>query len=805
MSQPAADNWTLTYDHWNPDQQPLREALCTLGNGYFATRGAAEETTAGGPHYPGTYLSGGYNRLESEVSGRIFENEDLVNWPNWLCLSFRIEGGDWFDIGAVDILDFEQSLDLRRGALSRRVRFRMADDRETTLVSRRLVHMDNPHLAAIEWTLTPTNWSGAINIRSALDGTVSNQGVERYRDLNSQHLEILDTGRVGEDGLYLKVQTVQSHVQMVQAARTHVFQDGEHVELDRETDLENGIAQQRLHVQCEQDKPLRVEKTLALYTSRDFAISEPTLAARNAIQHAGSFAELLETHARAWSRLWNRADIELSDDDAQAQLVLRLHIFHLLQTTSFNSIDLDVGVPSRGLHGEAYRGHVFWDEIHIFPLLNFRIPELTRSLLMYRHRRLQEARRLAQENGYRGAMFPWQSGSSGREESQEVHLNPESGRWIPDNTHRQRHINAAIAYNVWQYFQATDDIEFLSFYGAEMLLEIARFWASIAEYNSERDRFEIRNVVGPDEFHTQYPDSDSLGLNNNAYTNVMAAWVIRTARQALDVLAEDRTAELTEDLRLSDEELQRWDEVARKMFVPFHDERIISQFEGYEDLEEFDWEGYRQKYGDIQRLDRILEAEDDTPNRYKASKQADVLMLFYLFSCEELREIFHGLGYPFDPKMIPENIDYYVRRTSHGSTLSRVVHSWVLARSDRERAWHLFQDALKSDVSDIQGGTTPEGIHLGAMAGTVDLIQRCHTGIEMRDGALWLNPCLPNELKGVRLRIRYRGHWLQLRATHNKLSVAFEHGWSGSARIGFRDRVYTFSEGDRREFKLSKE
>lgn len=801
----AENAWILKYDDWNPDQQPLREALCTLGNGYFATRGAAEEVTAGGQHYPGTYLARGYNRLETEVSGRIIENEDLVNWPNWLCLSFRVEGGEWFDIVAVHILEFEQSLDLHRGVLNRRVRFRHANDRETTLVSRRLVQMDNPHLAAIEWTLTPENWSGAIDIRSALDGTVSNGGVERYRDLSSQHLELLDAGRVGEDGVYLNVQAVQSHVQMVQAARTRVFQDSGCVALDRKTELDDGIAQQRLHVHCEREKPLRVEKIVALYTSRDFAISEPTLAAREAIQHAGSFAELLETHARAWSHLWNRADIEISDGDAQAQLVLRLHIFHLLQTTSFNSIDLDTGVPSRGWHGEAYRGHIFWDELYIFPFLNLRIPELTRALLMYRQRRLPAARRLAREHGYRGAMFPWQSGSSGREESQELHLNPQSGRWIPDNTHRQRHINAAIAYNVWQYYQATGDIEFLSFYGAEMLLEIARFWASIAEYNSEQGRFEIRNVVGPDEFHTQYPDSDSLGLNNNAYTNVMAAWVIRTARRALDLLADERKAELIEDLQLGDEELQRWDEVAHKMFVPFHDERIISQFEGYADLAEFDWDGYRKKYGDIQRLDRILEAEDDTPNRYKASKQADVLMLFYLFSCEELREIFSGLDYAFDPQMIPENIDYYMRRTSHGSTLSRVVHSWVLARSDRERAWHLFQDALKSDVSDIQGGTTPEGIHLGAMAGTVDVIQRCYTGIEMREEVLWLNPCLPDELQDIRLRIRYRGHWLRLHVTHENLTVSFEHGWSGPARIGFGDQVYTFSEGDQREFTLSKD
>jgi len=798
----SAETWALVYDDWNPETQPLREALCTLGNGYFATRGAAEEAKPGGQHYPGTYLASGYNRLESEIAGRIIENEDLVNWPNWLSLSFRCEGEDWFHIDTADLLAFEQRLDLYRGVLERRLRFRHGESRETSLVCRRIVHMDDPHLAALAWELKPENWSGTIEIRSAIDGAVSNRGVERYRDLNAQHLDLLDSGRIGEDAVYLAVQTNQSHIRMVQAARTRVYLDGEAAVVERETLLEGSVAEQRLTTKCEQEKPLRIEKVVALYTSRDFAISEPGVAAREAMTHAGSFKDLLDSHCLAWERLWRRADIEIRDDAPWSQLVLRVHIFHLLQTASFNTISLDAGVPARGLHGEAYRGHIFWDELFIFPFLNLRIPELTRGLLMYRYRRLDAARRLARSQGHAGAMYPWQSGSSGREESQEVHLNPESGRWVPDNTHKQRHINAAVAYNVWQYFQSTGDHEFLTFYGAEMLLEIARFFSSIATYNAARGRYEIGDVVGPDEFHTQYPGREGYGLDNNAYTNVMAVWVLRLAGRLGEVVAEDRLLELREKLGIDDEELRRWDDVSRHMYVPFHGDRIISQFEGYADLEEFDWRRYQEKYEDIQRLDRILEAEGDSPNHYKASKQADVLMLFYLFSCEELIDLFAHMEYAFDPDMIPANIQYYVERTSNGSTLSRVVHSWVVSRSDRGQSWDWFSQALRSDVADIQGGTTSEGIHLGAMAGTVDLVQRCYTGIEPRDDVLWLNPYLPEKLDTIRLRIRYRGHWLQIEATQTTLAVSFEHGWSGPAKIGFRDEVYTFCEGDRREFDI---
>jgi trehalose/maltose hydrolase-like predicted phosphorylase len=396
-------------------------------------------------------------------------------------------------------------------------------------------------------------------------------------------------------------------------------------------------------------------------------------------------------------------------------------------------------------------------------------------------------------------MYPWQSGSDGREETQIVHLNPKSGRWLPDNTHLQRHVNAAIAYNTWRYYEVTGDHEFLSFYGAEMLFEIARFWASIATFNSARGRYEIRGIMGPDEFHDRYPWSDTPGLDNNAYTNVMAAWVLARARDAHGRLSPERRAEIDETLGLTAEESGRWEEISRKLVVPFHD-GVISQFEGYERLEEFDWEGYRKKYGDIHRLDRILEAEGDTVNRYKASKQADTLMLFYLFSAEELGSLFAQLGYPFAGEMIPRIVDYYLRRTSHGSTLSRIVHSWVLARSDRANSWVLLKEALESDIADVQGGTTPEGIHLGAMAGTVDLVQRGQTGLEILDDVVRLNPCLPEELRGLRLRIRYRGHWLDIDVGCERLTISAPADWVGPQRIMIRNETYPFGPGMSLEF-----
>jgi alpha,alpha-trehalase len=803
-------DWRLVYEGFDPDNEKLRETLCTLGNGYFCTRGAASESTADDIHYPGTYLAGGYNRLQTEISGRIIENEDLVNMPNWLELTFRIENGPWFCISDVELLEYKQELDIRHGIFYRKIRFKDDNGRITQVNERRMVSMADINVAGLETTIEAENWSGRIEFRSAIDGRVVNNGVDRYKGLNNRHLMPIATNNPKHDIIFVKVRTSQSDIRVAVAARTRVFRDGYRLFVKRRTLTENGYAACLFHVDVDPGKPVRTEKIVSIYTSRDPAISECGLEAVNALKDTSSFGELLRSHRITWRHLWQRFEIRLEAEETEEKLqqvamIVHLYIFHVLQTTSTNtmSMSLDVGAPARGWHGEAYRGHIFWDELFIFPMINLRLPEITKALLSYRYRRLNAARKAAKEAGYRGAMFPWQSGSNGREESQTMHLNPRSGRWIPDRSYRQRHVNAAIAYNLYLYYQVTQDIEFFSIYGAEMMLEIARFWSSIATYNSELYRYEILGVMGPDEYHDGYPGAKEGGLNNNAYTNIMAVWVLKRAIELLDLLPLDVREELCDKLDLTNEELTLWKDITRKMRIVFHGDGIISQFEGYDDLKEFDWEGYKEKYGDIQRLDRILEAENDTPNRYKVSKQADVLMLFYLLSAEQLQEIFEDLGYHFEYDTIPKNIEYYMQRTSHGSTLSRVVHSWVLARRDRSGSWRQFIEALKSDICDIQGGTTPEGIHLGAMAGVIDQLQRGYTSIEPREDVLWLNPCLPNEVNYLKMRIRYRDRFLDIDVDSDTLTVSGPPVLENPIKIGFKGTVYDLIPGESLDFDLS--
>jgi len=791
------NDFTLVYDRFIPEEEGLREALTSTGNGYFCTRGAAEWEDAHGVHYPGTYAHGAYNRETTILGGRPVLNEDLVNLPNWLVLKLIIEGEETMGVSNVELLSYRHELDVRAAVVMREVRFRDRAGRETTLRSRRFVSMAHVHQAGIEWTVTPENWSGRVEIISALDGRVTNRGVARYRELEGRHLDPVSPRTFGAEVIALKVQTRQSNLYVAEAARTRAYRGAELVAVERNLYQMEDYIQQVLAFDVREGEPVRVEKMVAFYTSHDRAISETLGSAGKSVARYPSFAEALERHHRAWEELWEVCDLRLPGNE-RVQLLLRVHISHILQVCSRHTADLDAGVPARGLNGEAYRGHVFWDELYVYPFLNFRLPEITRELLMYRYRRLGEARAAAREAGFRGAMFPWQSGSEGKEETQTVHLNPLSGRWEPDLSHNQRHVNAAIFYNVWSYCEATEDVAFLRDYGAEMMLEITRFWASIAHLNPQRDRYEIHGVMGPDEFHEKYPGAERGGLRNNAYTNVMVAWSCETAGKVLELLPESRREALQARLGLTEEEIVTWQRMSRKMFVPFHGDGIISQFEGYEDLQELDWDAYQAKYGNVQRLDRILRAEGDDPDRYQLAKQADTVMLFFLFPERELRRLFERLGYEYGPDTARTNIDYYDKRTSHGSTLSFITHAGALAAIEPESSWERFMVALESDIGDVQGGTTKEGIHMGVMSGTLDLIQRGYIGSEIRDGVLYFDPRLSDRLEGLSFAMQFRGTPIRVTLRHAELTVAADaEGFSRPVRVGVGEQVRELHAGER--------
>ncbi|MFC1639960.1 glycoside hydrolase family 65 protein [Gemmatimonadota bacterium] len=772
--------WILTWEGYDPGKEGVREALCALGNGQFVTRGAAEEVSADGTHYPGTYVASGYNRATSQVAGHDIENEDLVNFPNWLCLTFRPEGGEWVDFAKMDVLSYRRELNMREGTLVRSYTVRDAEGRTTSVMSRRFVHMYSPHLAAIEYAITPEDWSGKITIRSMVDGNVTNTGVARYSELVSKHHDIVKTGEVEPEGIYVLVKTTQSRLEVGVAARTRISPTDSSAEVSVKTMVNDVDTCQEFTTLASQGSPIVVEKVAALYTSRDDGITESSHDAGLAVTRSPGFEDLLRTHRAAWISLWDRADVDIEcapnpdDEGPDEGVLMRLQIFHSLQSVSENTRNLDASAPARGLHGEAYRGHIFWDELYIFPFYIKTFPEIGEAMTRYRYHRLDAARDYAKEFGFRGAMYPWQSSSNGREETQFLHLNPKDGTWGPDNSRRQRHVNVAIVYNIWQQYVMTGSRTFLERYGAEVILEIVRYWVSAAFLNEDTGRYEIHGVMGPDEYHEKYEGAEEGGFRNNAYTNVMVVWCIERALKALELVHPGRKKDLLALLDISDEELALWQYIIEKMTLHFHGDGIISQFDGYEELEEFPWEEYREKYGDIQRLDRILKSEGTSPDKYMVAKQPDVTMMFYVLGNKEVERIIKQLGYPFADDTIEKNIHYYLERTSHGSTLSRMVYSSLLDRIDTKQSWDLFNGALRSDYVDIQGGTTAEGIHLGSMAGTVGIVHDRYVGITTSDDGISIKPNLPERFRRISLSIKYRGRWIAITVTHERFWVGLE-------------------------------
>jgi trehalose/maltose hydrolase-like predicted phosphorylase len=414
---------------------------------------------------------------------------------------------------------------------------------------------------------------------------------------------------------------------------------------------------------------------------------------------------------------------------------------------------------------------------------------------MYRYRRLDAARAYAKEYGYKGAMFPWQSGSDGREETQIIHLNPLSGEWGDDYSSLQRHVSLAIAFNIWTYYDVTGDLVFMEEYGAEMLLDICKFWASKSEADSD-GKFHIDKVMGPDEFHESLPGSGIGGVTDNAYSNIMVSWMMDKAFRVLNALEAGHRKRILEGLSLAEKDLEQWKLVRHGVALHVSDEGVIEQFMGYFGLDELDWEHYREEYGDIHRLDRILKSEGKSPDDYKLAKQADFLMSFYNLGTAEVERTINGLGYSLPKDFAKRNFDYYLARTSHGSTLSRLVHArlaWEMGMSDS--AWELFMDALRSDLVDIQGGTTGEGVHCGVMAGTVYDVLVSFAGLNLSGDVPVLNPKLPGHWKGLDFRFTYRGNTYLVSISGQQIKISCKNMGKDQIKFHLCGEELTLSEG----------
>ncbi len=737
--------WYIDYYSYDPEGEPVREAMSTVGNGYMGTRGChATAVDDLRTHYPGTYIAGLFNSLSTKVHGEDVWNNDLVNCPNWLLCEITI-GRDRVNPFDCEIIDYHQRIDMRHGKLIQEMVFKDEKERVMRLKTTRFVSMHDKHKSFIRYSLTPINFESKVTITSYIDGGVINNNVERYRQLNSKHLENLRKGRKAER-IYVAATTKNSRHDIVVSAHHRLKANGRRKQSSNSTKKEKESTGEKIVFDAKKNKRYDVEKYVSIFTSIDS--DDPIRDSLNL--SFGSFESESRKHVDSWARLWDKADMKI-EGDIWAQKISRLYAYHLLSTASPHNHDIDAGMPARGLHGEGYRGHIFWDELYILPFYNLRFPDIARSLLRYRQRRLPAAIRNAMQEGQKGAMYPWQSADSGGEETQTVHYNPKSGKWDPDLSRRQRHVSIAIFYNFWKYYEMTGDKDFLEESGMNTMLEIARFWEGLSKYDKKTGKYHIEGVMGPDEFHEKLPKSKKPGLKDNAYTNIMVSWLLKKSVELAE-LSPDKTC-------VSNEELKNWKDISENLNVN-HERGIIEQFDGYFKLPELDWNRYKKKYGDIHRMDRILKAEGRSPDNYKVSKQADTLMPFYNIDLEEVVSILKSMGIKINnpESFFKKNYRYYESRTSHGSSLSKIVHGVISSHLGDETVTRKFlEESLSADISERIRKDTSDGIHCGLMAGTIDFIIRRYGGVNYHKPIIEIDPDLPADWNGLSFKLIHRG------------------------------------------------
>ncbi|MBN1340178.1 MAG: beta-phosphoglucomutase family hydrolase [Bacteroidales bacterium] len=788
------DSWQISYYDYDPAKEKTRESLLTTGNGYFGVRGSMEENHAGEFNYPGTYIAGLYNRLISKVGDREVSNEDFVNCPNWTHFTFRIGDGEWFDLNKAKIIELERTLNISTGLYSRKVRVQDDQGRITLVESERFASMDNPHIAGICYRIFPVNYSARITVRCGINGNIINNGVERYRDLNQKHLVPVDEGCRNNGHGYVSVKTTRSGIIVSKAARHKILYNGKPAEPLLLIDRQPGELYSRFSMEMDSCKTLTIEKTVSIFTSQPWDSADPEADATALLFNLPDYRLLLRESSAQWDEIWKKADIKITGDRL-AQKLLRLHLYHLMVSFSPHNVLFDASITARGLHGEAYRGHIFWDELFILPLYNLHFPEAAKAALLYRYRRLDKAREYARQHGYAGAMFPWQSGSDGREETQVVHLNPVTGHWGPDHSSLQRHVSLAIAFNIWNYFHVTGDKDFMEKYGCEIFLEICRFWDSKAVFNKTDERYDIAGVMGPDEFHEKYPHAKEGGLKNNTYTNIMAAWAFGKASELLEMMSPAACEENKNRIGLKDGEIKRWKDISQNLRISIQD-GILAQYEGYFDLKEPDWNYFRTKYGNIYRMDRLLKAEGLSADDFKVAKQADALMAFYHLDEQTVTGILQQMGYRLPDDYLQKNLEYYLQRTSHGSTLSRVVHAHLANMTgDTKLSWDLYLDALTSDYNDIQGGTTGEGIHAGVMAGTILVALFSFAGLNPGLEIPRFDPKLPEHWRAIQFRFGFRGVKYFIDLTRENISIRQENPENKSVEVEVKGKKYNIKTG----------
>lgn len=719
------ETWTVRQERFEsaPHPQQRWETVFTIGNGYLGTRGSLEGRCPG--DVPATLINGLFD-------GTPIVHTELANAPDWLGLELYVDG-ERFSMDSGQVLAFERTLDLRDGRLTRVVRWRSPQGRTVEVRAVRWASLADEHLCALQYGVTALDFTGDVELRAEIDGTAENPCTLAPSVIGLRHWRTIGYGHPEPQTAYLHLRTRVSEVELCAAMHLKVEGVPEATFSPRDSAHAPGVAA-GIHLQAGQTAV--ATKLVAYHSEHDAA--NPMQAAVEALAGAvrRGHPALLQAHRAAWRDLWHDCDVVI-EGDAAAQRAMRYNVFQLLIAAPRHSDR--VSIPAKTLSGFGYRGHVFWDtEIFILPFFAFTRPEVARNLLMYRYHTLPGARANARARGYEGAMYAWESAADGRETTPPYVPTPDGGLvriWCGEI---EQHISTDVAYGVWHYWQITGDDEFMRDYGAEIVLDTAVFWGSRVEWNAEAERYEITDVIGPDEYHEH--------VDNNAFTNRMVRWHLQKALELVAWLRDHYPREasiLVERLALTDDRLAHWTGVIRRLYVPYDPQTgLFEQFDGFFKLRDINWQALEPRTRPIQEVLGI-----EPTQHVQAIKQGDVLMLLYL------------LGDEFDERVKRANWDYYEPRTDHtyGSSLGPAIHAIMGVHLDQvEDAYQHFVRAAYVDLGDLRGNTR-DGIHAASAGGVWKVAVLGFAGLQIGAEGLTFAPRLPEKWQRLAFTVRYRG------------------------------------------------
>jgi trehalose/maltose hydrolase-like predicted phosphorylase len=745
-------DWHLVVEGFEPAREHDIESVFAIANGYIGTRASIAED--GPVSHPGTFIAGVFDRAAGSIA-------ELVTAPDWARFDVVV-AGESLRLDTGQILEHRRMLDLRRGLFLRFWRHRDRHGRVTRLFFTRFASLADRHSLVETVEVTPENYSGLVTVTATIDADSAVTPLIVQTELGAEPTPDGGSALTTTRGTpQLVARTQQPVIALAYAQATRIV----------------GLPPERASIQpmvapdCAGEawtweailgETSRVEKHTSVFTSRE--VPDPADRARVHVteQSARGADALRADHERNWSDCWDDCEITVAGDDA-LQNALRFALFHL--NAAVNPGDDRVSVGARALTGDAYKGHVFWDtEIYMLPFYLYTRPEAARALLMYRYHTLPAARDKALANGFRGALYAWESADTGTEESPTVAVAPD-GEVVPIFTgEMEHHISADVAYAVWHYWQATGDEDFLRGYGAEIILETARFWASRVSPAND-GLFHIRQVIGPDEYHQ--------GVDDNAYTNGLAAWNLRTAVRCAELFARQwptSWAELAGRLDLHPNEILSWTRIADRLAILRDEQRgLIEQFEGYFALDDLRVAAFEPI---LAPLDMLLGRE--RVQRSQIIKQPDVVMLEYL------------LWDSRPPTERAADFQYYFDRCANGSSLSPSIQALVAARlGDQGRAATQLELAAQVDLENSFGNAAG-GVHAAALGGLWQAVVCGFGGVRAGEDALVIEPRLLDRWDSLAFPVRWRGARLRISISRLEASIVVEHlgGPSVSIRIG---------------------